>query len=367
MKFSLERNKLSEAVTILSRAVATKAAIPVLEGILINTEADSINMSAYNLEIGLTKKIDATIYEEGTIVISARLLSEMLRKMKGDFVTITVDDRLKCKIECSTAVFEIMGMAGNDFPELPTISEGKEISFEADVLKRLVRQTIFAVAPSEGTRPILTGIDVVVENDTVSFIAIDGYRLAIRKEKVAGIDDMSFIVSGKAINEVCRIIGDDEAKVKLFVGKRNISFEIDGYVLISRLLEGEFVDYKKTIPASSSQKCNLNVPAVIDVLDRISLIISDNFSTPVRCIWNKDNAVFSCATPVGRATDTFEVDLEGDEFEIGLNSRYLTEALKAAETDEVLVRFNGSAAAVLITPKDESDDFTYMIMPMRLK
>lgn len=367
MKFSVNRNTLCEAVSILSRAVASKAAIPVLEGILISAEHGKITMISYNLEMGMTKELEAVCEEEGDIVINARLLSDMLRRMKGDRVTISADERLMCHIESGTAVFDIMGMAGADFPEMPSVAENTEFFISGEMLKRLVRQTIFAVAPVEGTRPVLTGINVEIENGEICFVAIDGYRLAIRKERLSGAPDMNFIVSGKAIGEACKIIGEDEKNISIKVGKRNICFESDGYLLISRLLEGEFVDYKKTIPNVRAQEAILNVPVVTDVLERISLIISDNFSTPVRCIFNRNNAVFSCASSVGRATDSFAVELNGDEFEIGLNSRYLLEAFKAAETDEVKVTFNGAAAAVIVCPKDGSDDYTYMIMPMRLK
>ncbi len=366
MKFTVNREKLFEAVSVLSRAVASKSAIPVLEGIFIKTETNSISMMSYNLEMGLTKTIDANIEVSGEIVINARLFADMLRRMKGENVTVSCDDRMMCHIECSTAVFDVMGMAGADFPEMPTVNEGTGFNMSGELIKRLARQTAFAVAPVEGTRPILTGINVVIENGQISFVAIDGYRLAIRKEKLAGAEDINFVVSAKAIGEACRILGDDTvAEIK--VGRRNISFSFDGYVLISRLLEGDFVDYKKTIPSSNAQSCVLNVPTVVDVLERISLIISDNFSTPVRCIWNRNNAIFSSATSVGRATDNFDIELIGDEFEIGLNSRYLLEALKAAETDEVEIKFNGPSAAVVIKATHNADDFTYMIMPMRLK
>lgn len=366
MKFSVKREKLLEAVAVLSRAVASKSAIPVLEGIYIKTEESEISMMSYNLEMGLTKTIEANISEFGEIVINARLLSDILRRMKGDTVTITCDDRMMCHIESDTAVFDIMGMAGADFPEMPSVNDGVSFVMSGEVLKRLVRQTAFAVSPVEGTRPILTGINVVIENGNISFVAIDGYRLAIRKEKMTNVEDVNFVVSAKSVNEACRIL-TDETSTEIKIGKRNISFSFDGYVLVSRLLEGDFVDYKKTIPANFSQECVLSVPVVVDVLERISLIISDNFSTPVRCIWNKNNAIFSCATSVGRAIDNFETELIGDEFEIGLNSRYLLEALKAAETDEVSIKFNGPSAAVVVKPKNGADDFTYMIMPMRLK
>ena len=366
MIFSVERQKLLEAVSKLQRAVGAKTSMPVLEGILISAEQGKITLVSYNLEIGMKKELYAKCDETGDIVINAKLLADILRRMNGLQVEISADNRLNCHIKCGEATFDIMGMAAEDFPEMPSVGNGKVISIDGSVLSDMVRGTFFATAQNEGAKPVLTGINVTIEDGIMQFVAIDGYRLAIRKQKVYISDSFSFLIYGKAILEAVKLIDEETENVEISVGERLISFNINGYDFISRLFEGEFVNYEKTIPETKTQRVVVNTRELIDTIERVSLLISESFSTPVRCYFNELNVVFSCATSMGRATETFNTRLEGPNFEIGLNSRYLLEALKAAETEQVQILFNGPNNGVLIEPL-EGDDFKYMIMPMRLK
>ena len=368
MRFTAERALLLEAVSRLQRIVGTKTSMPVLEGILISAEQGKITLIAYNLEMGMKKEIYARTEEEGDIVINARLLGDILRRMNGIQVEIETDDKLMCHIKCEDSIFDIMGMAAIDFPEMPSVSEGKKLSVEGKVLNDMVKGTLFAVSQIEGTRPILTGVNVTVNEGVLQLVAIDGYRLAIRREKINFNDEVEFIISGKALGEVVKLISENSEDIEIAVADRLIMFNIEGYTFISRLLEGEFVNYKKTIPLEFRQNVSVKTNDFIDVIERVSLLISDSFSTPVRCIFNEDHIVLSSATAMGRATDTFLVTLEGDPFEIGLNSRYLLEALRAVEDDSVKILFNGANAGVIIRSAEESNDnYLYMIMPMRLK
>lgn len=366
MIISLERSALLEAVTRLQRAVGSKTSMPVLEGILLSAEQGKVTLISYNLEMGMKKEIYAKCDEEGDIVINARLLCDILRRMNAPQVLITANEKLACNIKCGEATFDIMGMAAEDFPEMPFVGSDKIIRIDGGLLSEMVKGTFFAAAQSEGAKPILTGINVTVENGIMQFVAIDGYRLAIRKEKVDISDDFSFIVSGRAIGEAVKLIDESTEEVEMKVGNNLISFNINGYEFISRLLEGEFVNYKKTIPAEHKQRVVVNTMELIDTVERVSLLISEAFSTPVRCYFNELNVVFTCATSMGRATETFNTELEGEGFEIGLNSRYLLDALKAIEDEKIQILFNGANAGVLIKPL-EGDDYTYMIMPMRLR
>ncbi len=366
MIFSVERTKLLEAVQKLQSAVGAKSSMPVLEGILISAEQGKITLIAYNLEMGMKKEIYAKCTEEGDIVINARLLAEILRKMNGLQVEISADDRLNCNIKSNDATFDIMGMAATDFPEIPTVSEVNSFEIEGKTLSQLKKGTSFAAAQTEGSKPILTGIDISVCEGFIQFVAIDGYRMAIKREKINIDRDFEFIVTSKAINEAVKLIEDENEAVKIKVGERLISFNINGYDFISRLLEGEFVNYKKTIPPSFTQKVTVNTRDLINTIERVSLLISESFTTPVRCYFNELNVIFTCATSQGRATETFNTKLEGENFEIGLNNHYLLDALKAIEDENINILFNGSNAGVLITPID-NDNFKYMIMPMRLK
>lgn len=368
MKITVERAALLDAVSRLQKVVGAKSSMPVLEGILISAEQGRLTLATYNLEMGMKKELYAKCDEEGDIVINARLLADILRRMGGIQVEIESDDRLMCHIKSGEAVFDIMGMASSDFPEMPSVADGTKIEIDGETLCDMERGTRFAVAQIEGTRPILTGINISIKNNILQFVAIDGYRLAIRRKKIKQTQEIEFIVSGRALSEAVKLIDENTENVEITVGSRLISFNIGGYIFISRMLEGEFVNFEKIIPAEYTQKTIMNCSDIINTVERVSLLINDTFSTPVRCAFAETQVMISSATSVGRVKERFECSLEGEPFEIGLNSRYLLDALKACDQGDILFKFNGANAGVTITSADENNkDFLYLIMPMRLK
>ncbi len=366
MKFTVERAKLLEAVLKLQSVVGSKTSMPVLEGILISAEQGKITLISYNLEMGMKKEIYSKCEESGDIVIAAKLLSDILRRMNGVSVEISADSKLNCNIKCGEATFDIMGMAATDFPEIPTVSAENSFKLSGKLFISLKKGTAFAAAQNEGAKPILTGINISVNDGFIQFVAIDGYRLAIKKEKVENIKNLEFTVTGKSLNEAVKLIDDENEEIEINVGSRLIGFNVNGYTFISRLLEGDFVNYQKTIPQSHNQRVVVNTRSLIDTIERVSLLISESFTTPVRCYFNELNVVFTCATAMGRATETFNIKLEGENFEIGLNNHYLLDVLKAIDNENIQILFNGPNAGVLILPLSD-DNFKYMIMPMRLK
>lgn len=368
MKITVERSLLNEVVSRLQKVVGNKTSMPVLEGILISAEKEKITLIAYNLEMGMKKEIYASCEEEGDIVINARILSDIVRKLKGDYIVIETNERLNCTIRCGETVFEIMGMAASDYPEMPAVSEGEKIKISGSCFSDMVRGTIFAVSQIEGTKPILTGLNISVKNGVMQFVGIDGFRLAIRRERTENINDINFVISGRAVNEIVKLIDEKSENIEIIVGKRLISFNIDGYLFISRLLDGEFVNFEKIIPQESREKTVIDRSDFIDAIERVSLLINDSFTTPVRCGFENSFVNISCATAAGRVNEKFELEMDGAPFEIGLNSRYLLEALRACDAEKVTFKFNGPNTGVLLLPENENDiDFTYIIMPMRIK
>lgn len=368
MIFSVERAKLLDAVSKLQRVVSSKSSMPVLEGILISAEQGKVTLASYNLEMGMKKEIYSRCEEEGDIVINARLLADILRRMNSIQVEIRADEKLLCRITGGEAVFDIMGMAAIDFPEMPSVADGSKITLSGETFSEMVKGTIFAVAQTEGSRPVLTGIDVSVNEGVLQFVAIDGYRLAIRRQKVDVAENIEFIASGRAIGEAVKLIGDETEEIDILVGKRLISFDIDGYIFISRLLEGEFVNYQKTIPSEHKQMVVVKTKEIIEIIERVSLLISDFQTSPIRCYFNENEVTFNCNTAMGRATERMEIDFEGESFEIGMNSRLLLDALKAIDDSFVKILFNGSNLGVVLRqPEEENNDYLYMVMPMRLK
>lgn len=365
MRFTSERAALLDAVQNLSRIV-TKTSIPVLEGVLISAEKGKLTLISYNLEISMKKEIYADCEVEGDIVISAKLLAEILRRSDGIQVTVETDDRLMCHIRSGNAVFDIMGMKAEDFPEIPTVADTNKITIKGGLLKDMVKGTLFAVAQNEGSRPILTGLNIRIDSGVARFVGIDGRRIAIRKEQLGTEGDYNFVISGKAIGEAVKIISNDDEDVEIVVSKKLASFSIEGYTMVSRLLEGEFLNFERALPKEHLQQISVKTRDIIDIIERISLVVSDKFTTPIRCKLEEKVTTFTCISSVGRAVDTYETDLSGEEFEIGINSQYLLEALRAAETDEVVIKFKGSKEGFVIEPVG-SDSFIYMIMPMMLK
>ncbi len=367
MKISVNRELFSSALANLQRAVSPKSSLPILEGVLLSAETDTLTLMAYNEEISMKKELPIRCIKEGDIVISAKILFEIIRKVKGENIEIEVDDRLVCHIRSGVSSFDIMGMDSIDYPEMPNVAEKNSITLSSEVLKDMVRQTVFAASPVDGIRPILTGINFEVEDNELKVVAIDGNRMAIRKSRINTNNNISFIVSARAIGEAVKIIGDKDEDLIIKIGDRNISFEIDGYTMTSRMLEGKYIEYQRSIPESFAQKIEVNVSDIIEVIERISLVIvSDQTRTPVRCTLDADKITFTCSSSVGRATDCLNIALEGNEFEIGFNSRLLLEALKATECEKVNISFNGPAAAAVITPVS-GDEFIYLVLPMILK
>ncbi len=368
MKIRVERSVFLDAVLKMQKTVGAKSSMPVLEGVLLSAEKGLLTLSSYNLEMGMKKEMYASCEEEGDIVINARLLADILRKLSGIDVEIESDDRLVCHIRSEEAVFDIMGMEANDFPEMPSLAEGENLNIDGEDFCDMVKGTIFAVSQIEGTRPILTGINISVRDGILQFVAIDGYRLAIRRKKINIDNNIEFIVSGKALNEVVKLIDENTEAIEIKVGKRLILFKISGFTFIARLLEGEFVNYEKIIPCDYSQKTTVTCDEMIDSVERVSLLINDSFSTPIRCAFGSDELIISCSTALGRAKEKMKINLEGNDFEMGLNSRYLLEALKACEKEKITFKFNGANAGVTITPaEEENKEMLYLIMPMRLK
>ena len=220
MKIRVERASFLDAVLKMQKTVGIKSSMPVLEGILLSAEKGLLTLSSYNLEMGMKKEIYAACEEEGDIVINARLLAEILRKLRGIDVEIECDEKLFCHIRSGEAVFDIMGMEATDFPEMPSLTDGETLIIDGEDFVEMVKGTIFAVSQIEGTRPILTGVNISVKNGILQFVAIDGYRLAIRRKIINIENEIEFIVSGKALTEVVKLIEENTEKIEIKVGKR---------------------------------------------------------------------------------------------------------------------------------------------------
>lgn len=365
MKFTVEKRLLNEAVTNLQRAVSAKTSIPALEGILIRSEENRLILTAYDLEIGMQTELPAIISAPGAIILTAKLFAEIVRRSPDEDITIDVDDRNTATITSGVSCFTIIGMDSAEFPELPKIADADTIKMPQELLKSMIRQTLFAVADSTA-KPIHQGSLFKIENGNLDVVSVDGYRLALRREAINYANNTEFVVPGKTLSEVLKLLKDSEGEVEICPSRRHILFRIDNYTVISALLEGEFLDYKSALPKDKKTEVTVSTRTMIESVERVSLLITDRLKSPVRCVIGEDTVKLFCTTTMGRATDQISAEISGDQLEIGFNNKYLLDALRAAETDEVRLQLGGPISPMLVLPK-EGDAFSFLVLPVRLR
>ena len=366
MKFTVNKSDITEAVSNIQRAVSTKTSVPALECILVRAEEGNLELSAYDLSLGMTTTIPARVEDGGKAAIPARIFSEIVRRTPAETVTVEVDDRRIAAIKSGNFHTEIITTPAEEFPELPKIGDFTEIRLPSDVLKSMIRQTLFAVAESDA-KPVHQGSLFHLENGLLDVVSVDGYRLAKRTEHTDLAEDFSFVVPGKTLGEILRLLKDTDEPVSLAAGQRHILAKIDNYTLISTLLEGEFLNYKSAIPPESKTEVVVKTRELIDAVERVSLLITDRLKSPVRCQFGAEEIRLLCTTTMGRADDALVAeDFTGEPVEIGFNNRYLLDALRNTECDEVKIQLGGSLSPMKIVPKD-GDSFLFLVLPVRLK
>ena len=366
MKIICNTSVLAEACNIVQRGVPQKSTLPATEGIYLQAKGSQLTLTGYDLEVGITTTIECSTENEGSIVLNARLLCDILRRLPAQSVTINCDSHNLCKITSGEAEFSLVGIPADDYPELPTVSGGIPFAIKQGILKNMVKQTIFAVAVQD-IKPVHKGIKFEVENNNLRLISCDGFRLAIRNETIeyAG-EDMTFVVPAKTLSEVVKLTDDDDANITFSIGKKFIYFEIGNYRIISRLLEGEFFNYKNAIPSESTTKARVNLKLILDSVERTSLLITSKIKSPVRCIFDDNTIRISSATSLGAATDKIPASIEGKRLEIGFNNTYLTDCLRTVDVDEVKIELSSPVSPIIVKPV-EGDNFIFLIIPMRLK
>ncbi len=369
MKFSCEKAILQAAVTTAGRVVASKSSIQALEGVLIEAEGGSLSLSGYNLETGIVTSAPAEVAEEGAIVLSARLFGEILRRMPDDMVSIQTDN-CSVHIQCGPTSFDIMGSSDEDFPDLPSVSDGSGLSIAQGSLRSMIAQTIFAVSDNE-SRPIHTGALFEAEEGRLTMVAVDGYRLALRREKLLsqdGAEKLSFVVPGAALNEVEKICADSDEPAVVTQGDRHVTFQIGDTLLVARRLEGEFLNYRQTIPKNNSIVLEAEAADLQRSIDRASLIINDKLKSPLRCKFEDGSLSITSKTAIGSAFDRCPIAGDGKGLEIGFNNRFLMDAVKAAPASRVRLELNTATSPCLVLPQEgEADNFLYMVLPVRLR
>lgn len=365
MKISCEKMILQSAIATAARAVSPRSSLPVLEGILFQAEGQCLKLTGYDLKKAVYTSVDATVQETGAAVINAKLIYDIVRAMPDGMVNIAVVENT-AQVRCGKAEYNIPVMKATDFPELPEFEEDKSFSMEQGLLKEMINETIFAVSDSE-SRPVYMGTLFKLEEGVLTMVSVDGYRLALRKEAVAGADVDNFIVPGSALADVERICGDTDEKITVSISAKHVFFEIGETSLISRRLEGEFLNYKSAIPEKFRYEVTVDRQELLRTVGRVALIVDDKTRIPIRLTFADGVVNVRCATVLGSGVDSCICEGNGGGIEIGFNHKYISDALKAAPADEIRICLNTGSAPCVIRPADGSEDFTYLVLPVRLR
>ena len=370
MKIVCYKDKILKAINSVVKGVASKTTMPILEGILIQTNDNEIKLTTYDLEIGIEYVMECEVQEQGSTVVNAIMFSEIIRKLPDTEIHISVNDKNLLEIECEGSLYKLATMNPDEFPELPKIEIENSIEVDQNVLKNMIRKTIFAVS-SEESRPIFTGCLFEVESNKLSLVAVDGFRLALRSIYLSKqTNNFSAVIPGKTLNEVNKIISDSFEPVKIGVAKNQALFEMDNCKVVTRILDGEFLNYKNVIPSNWETRVKVNKNSLQNSFERVSLISSSSVEKekkyPVKVQVDIGKVVISCTNHTGDAKEELYVATEGKNLEAGFNPKYFLDSLKAIDDEDVYVEFGSSISPCLIKSV-ENNDYTYMILPIRLK
>ncbi|MBQ3072157.1 MAG: DNA polymerase III subunit beta [Oscillospiraceae bacterium] len=369
LKFTCEKTPLFSAVAVASRTVAQKSPISVLEGIHLRAEQDTLSLTGYDLENGITISLPAQVREAGECVLPPRLFFDIVRKAAEDEVSVTVDDQLKVEVKSGISVFRFSAESADDYPELPDVDEEEGVRIPQQDLRTMISGTLFSASENK-TRPILTGCLFEVEENSVTTVAIDGVRLALRRwrtDETLHCAGKRFVAPASALREVEKLLADTEEPAEIVVGRKYIIFRIGDARLICRIIDGEFVDWRKVLNTAEEISLVANVSDLTSCLERVCLMISEKFNSPVRCLFSNNKACFSTATQTGAAQDNCSVAGDGKELTIGFNGTFLLDALRRISDDEVKLSLSNSLSPIVMTPAGDKDDFSYLILPMRMR
>ena len=364
MRFSCDTNDLNASLTIFSRALAARSPKPILEGILFETCDTGLRLTCTDLALGIETVIPATFTEEGRAVLPGKLLCEVVRKLPGGLCEITISDRMQATIRCATFRTTIMGFDPVEYPELPQVP-GEAFSVPQSVLRDMIGRTIFAIALDE-SRPILTGCLMEIEPSEMRVVALDGFRLALRREAIDGPQQsVSAVVGGKVLGDIARILADTDEPVSLCFSRSHVQMDLGATHIVARLLEGEFIRYRQILPQEWQTRVTVGRAELSSAIDRASLIAREGKTNLVCFRIDGETLDVTSNAENGDMEEKIAVTTEGKDLTIAFNVRYITDVLKALSDDAVVMRFNSNVSPCVVCPT-EGESYLYLVLPVRV-
>ena len=363
MKIICSKSELLTGVNIVLKAVPSKTTMPILECILINAGDEGITLTANDMELGIETKVKGEIAEQGTIALNAKIFSDIIRKLPDNEITISVDDDLKTTITCEKAKFNLIGKSGDDFSYLPYIEKEKYIYMSQFTLKEVIKQTIFSIADNDSNK-IMTGELFEIRDNILKVVSLDGHRIAIRRiELKEAFEDLEVIVPGKTLMEVSKILSDStEDDVKLFFTKNHIVFEFEDTVVISRLIEGEYFKINKMLSSDYETKIVINKRELYECIDRATLLIKEGDKKPIILSIEDNQIELKINSYLGSMNETISIEKEGRDLMIGFNPKFLIDALRVIDDENINIYLINSKAPCFI--RDDEGKYIYLILPV---
>lgn len=363
MKIIFSRSALLNGINIVLKAVPSKTTMPILECILITADQSGIRLTANDMELGIETTIEGNILEKGKIAIDAKLFSEIIRKLPDSDVTLESDADFLLTITCENSKFRIPGQSGEEFSYLPDLEKGSFICLSQFMLKEVIRQTIFSIAVNDSNK-IMTGELFEIREDQLKVVALDGHRIAIRNVKLKEVyPEQTVIVPGKTLNEISKILsGDTEKEVSVFFTGNHISFEFDDTVVVSRLIEGEYFKINQMISSDYETKITINKKEFLESMERSTLLIRENDKKPIILDFDDYRMELSLNSAIGSMKEEILTRKQGKDIMIGFNPKFLIDALRVIDDEEVNLYMINAKAPCFI--RDEEDQYTYLILPV---
>lgn len=364
MKFSCLSNELSSALLNTSKVVANRSTLEVMEGILLDVKSDSICVVGYNFDIAITTSISAKVEEVGKMVLSAKLFTEIIRRMPEGVIEFESMQDLHLKITCNNMEFDIVGMEAQTYPDLPVVATEHTINMNAEKFRDLVSKTIYAASTDE-TKLIYTGALINFKAQKIAMVALDGFRMAVKEVAIESEVEASVICPSRSLQEVIRLITNADQEILIDVSNTYMMFRVNNYTIIAKLLEGRFLDYKATITKKFSTQIVVKTQEIIDSIERTAVVVQNKLKAPIMLGIEDKKLKMACRSTTGTASDEITCSTNGEQLVISFNSRLLLEALRAANCEEVSLNFSGSLTPAIIHSAAAEDDFLFLVLPVR--
>lgn len=365
MKIRVNQNELNKSINIVQKAVSSRTPLPILSGILIEAKNNMLIMTATDLDLGIKTYSPCDIEEEGSIVVQSRLIGDFVRKLPSNsYVNIETMENNNIEIKCLNSEINILGNSATEYPDNTFDNEGNSFSIKSESLKNLIKYTYFAAA-QENIKPIFTGCLIEIKNNLCTFVALDGYRMAVKKEKIDFSGEVSVVVPSKTMLEILRIIEENKGNTDIVISESHISFKVDNTIIISNLLDGKFIDYEGIIKDNYVTTVNVSTTEIRESVERASLLAKDDKNNLIILDIKENNMQINSASEYGNVEENVAVEKEGEDIKIGFNSKYLLDFLKVIENEKIKLNLIGKNNPCFINEYNK-EDYIYMVLPVRI-